>query len=130
MIFKDTLKWHSSSNTSGMRYSKETKEFFWTGERLLGGHFLRFIRGFAYKGCLIQNQTERGMYVPHDRSINVPVPLRSSLFEFKPQQLIQERNPGIMTENISLMLNSFKISPVCLCLMARKLYLRVLRSIS
>ena len=35
-IFKDTLKWHSSGNTSGMRFSQETKEFFWTGETITG----------------------------------------------------------------------------------------------
>lgn len=27
-IFKDTLKWHSSGNTFGMRYSQETKECY------------------------------------------------------------------------------------------------------
>ncbi len=46
-LFQDALKWHDSENTSAMRYSEATKEFFWTGKRLLGGQFLRFMRGFG-----------------------------------------------------------------------------------
>ena len=41
-----TLK-DSGSNTSAMRYSEETKEFFWTGKRLLGGQLIRNMPGFT-----------------------------------------------------------------------------------
>jgi len=48
-VFKDTLKWHGQTNSSQMRYSDNTKEFFWTGRRFFGGKFIRFMRGFAHR---------------------------------------------------------------------------------
>ena len=56
-VFQDTLKWHGQTNSSQMRYSDNTKEFFWTGRRLFGGKFIRFMRGFAHRDFVKQGET-------------------------------------------------------------------------
>ena len=71
------------------------------------------MKGFAHKGCLKQNQTEKkkkkkSICAPSKSSIHFPVPFCSSLFDFKPQETISERNPGIMTENIRLYAEQFQ----------------------
>jgi hypothetical protein len=63
-LLQDSLRWHACSNVSAMRYSEEVKQFFWTGRRLLGGQFMRFMRGYGHQGMVVQGTVPRGIYSP------------------------------------------------------------------
>ncbi|KAH3752729.1 hypothetical protein DPMN_187355 [Dreissena polymorpha] len=73
-LFLDTLRWHAIGNTSGMRYSDETKELFWTSKLLLGGQFIRFMRGFAHQGRVSEGKCQKGVFYPSESKINFAVP--------------------------------------------------------
>ena len=103
-LLQDSLRWHACSNVSAMRYSDEVKQFFWTGKRLLGGQFLRFMRGYGHQGLVVQGTVPRGVYSPLDTDVNLPVPSDSSLREYRPEgiELSCTLAPGIIQENIQL----------------------------
>jgi len=74
----------SGSNTSAMRYSEETKEFFWTGKRLLGGQFIRYMQrriyylrlwymqGLTHEGRVKERHSDLGYYDPEESDIILP----------------------------------------------------------
>jgi len=101
-LFEDTLKWYDCCNTSAMRYSEETKEFFWTGKHLLGGQFIRFMRGYTNEGHIKEQHRQAGYFNPGLSDINLPVPADSALREFQPRGILVSDSvkPGILHENI------------------------------
>ena len=109
-VFKDTLKWHNSCNASSMRYSDDTKEFFHTGKMLLGGQFLRYMRGFALKDTVNQHLSKRGSFSPELGEINFAVPSETVLKSYQPTSINCQKSvePGILQENISLYSAKFK----------------------
>ena len=70
----------SGSNTSAIRYSEETKEFFWTGKRLLRGQFIRYMPGFTHEWRVKERHSDLGYYDPEESDINLPVPSDFQLF--------------------------------------------------
>ncbi|KAH3855480.1 hypothetical protein DPMN_098047 [Dreissena polymorpha] len=109
-LFDDTLKWYDCSNTSSMRYSEETKEFFWTGKRLLGGQFIRDMREFTHEGRVNEHHSDLGYYDPEESDINLPVPSDFQLREYQPKGILVKDSvdPGILTDNICAYGNAMK----------------------
>jgi hypothetical protein len=94
-----------------MRYSEETKEFFWTGQKLLGGQFIRFMRGFAHQGHVKEGRAPMGYYNSSSSGINLPVPSDRVLSDFKPKSITfgsDNLEPGILKENINIYGKSMK----------------------
>ena len=87
-----------------MRYSEETKDFFWTGKRLLGVQFIRFMRGITHEGLVIENRSNLGYYNPDESEINLPVPSDFTLMNYQPKGILvaETAEPGIVNENISI----------------------------
>lgn len=50
LLFNDLINWYSSTNTSQMRYQKETMKFWQLGYRLFHGKFIRFMTGLKNYG--------------------------------------------------------------------------------
>jgi hypothetical protein len=87
-----------------MRYSNDTKDFLWTGGSLLGGQFLRFMRGFVHEGHFKSGCMSKGIYDPQASEINCPVPSERTLNEYQPIDLIVpcQFSTGIIKKNINL----------------------------
>ena len=100
LLFSEFVIWLSNSSTTCMRYSDTSKEFWWTGMKMFGGRFVRFMQGFKHKGSILAGESPRGMYDPFNTSVNFAVPSESILNSFCPidslKDLKGEIEPGIV----------------------------------
>ena len=64
ILFTEFVQRLSQKSTTAMRYSEQSKEFWWTGKMLLGGggEFLRFMEGFKHKGSIIHGVSQKGFF--------------------------------------------------------------------
>ena len=69
ILFTEFVQWLSQKSTTAMRYSEQSKEFWWTGKMLFGGKFLLFMEGFKHKGSIIHGVSQKGCFDPLDTVI-------------------------------------------------------------
>jgi len=62
------------------------------------------MRGYGHHGLVVQGTVPRGVYLPLDTDVNLPVPSDSALREYRPEgiDLICTLAPGNIHENIHL----------------------------
>ena len=98
VLFSEFLDWLSVKTTTQMRYSSTSKEFWWTGNMLFGGKFLRFMQGFKHKGFITTGKTTRGEFDPALTNINFAVPSDRILSSYCPVDALKDCkgviNPG------------------------------------
>ena len=102
-LFLEVCHWYSLDSTTKMRYSKETKQFWWAGYRMFHGQFIQFMSGGKNEGDLLMEEAEKGYYDPLNSQINFAVPSIQSLQNFRTEfPLPKELTPGLIEEAIAL----------------------------
>lgn len=99
-LFLDVVRFYSSCNITGMRYSADVKQFWSLGYILFKGKFVRFMGGYKNKGQLIQDNTLKGNLLSDDSKINFIVPDVKVLKKILDESETTCQNPGILGENI------------------------------
>ena len=79
LLWLETVRWHSQSSTSTMRYWPQTMQFWDTGYSLFHGKFLRLLSGPKSLGQVVSGEVERGVYNPLESQINFAVPDRDEI---------------------------------------------------
>ena len=94
-LFSEFIQWLSLSSTTGMCYSEESKQFWWTGKMLFGSKFIRFMEGFKHKGFIVSGDTDKGFYDPLKTSVNFAVPSEQVLSSFCPFDSLEQYKNGV-----------------------------------
>ena len=75
-LFLDVIEWHTMTDHSQMRYSMETKKFWYLGQKIFNQKFLTLLKG-------------HGRFTSHDSEINFAVPDNKTLNRYSGFQLQQ-----------------------------------------
>ena len=94
-LFSEFIQWLCLASTTAMRYSEESKKFWWTGKMLFGSKFIRFMEGFKHKGFVASGDTQKGCYDPLKTTVNFAVPADPVLSAFCPFSGLEKYKNGV-----------------------------------
>lgn len=119
LLFNDLIEWYSITNTSQMRYQKETVKFWQLGYRLFHGKFIRFMSGLKNYGQILDEEAKSGELTAESSRVNFAVPALNNLYK------VDDRTapiyPGILEKNIKLLATVYKSRPLKLCVDGKKI---------
>ena len=92
ILFTVFVQWLSQKSTTTMRYSEQSKEFWWRDKMFFRMEikFLRLMKGFKQKGSIIHGVSQKGCFDPLDTVINFAVPHENVLSGFCPVESMKD----------------------------------------
>ena len=105
LLFMDMCRFLSCENTSGIRYSDKVKHFWCIGYRLFHRKWLKFMSGPKHTGTQMTEQSDRGVFSPHEVNINFASPILSvwltELAPIKPSEIMPGEAYSSVSDNFA-----------------------------
>ena len=105
LLFMAIRRFLSCENTSRIRYSDKMKHFWCVGYKLFHGKWLKFMSGLKHTGTQMTEQSDRGVFSPHEAKINFAVPILSvrstELAPVKPSEIMPGEAYSSVSDNFA-----------------------------